>query len=623
MTIPGEVTVRVYEASRIASLNIFDTQSSYVKLKDGKGKKIRTKSILGGTAPRWTDDESNVLKMAVDDIANNSHLNVEVWNESQHKKNAKIDSVSIPVLPYAHTAIGIPKWHKLTKQGSLLFSVEFKPSETALDEYKALKKSDSKIDVSTIENQLVYHNMEPNARLELQYGDEIALHALGQRWMKFGSCMSTFFQKSKKCLQLSPRFDEQTKFRILGNETPNTTVKYGDRFHFECLNTPRVAVGTGSFEMLPANDIKKHGDVVQIGDPIYLSAVYAKTGTHVLGAEGESLHVFDPTIYISPHCPKVTFTITYPDGLVPPPVLSPTKTLGFKLTTFNVWMMPDKITTFANVSPKKMERAQLIPNALPDSDVVIFNEAFCHLARPVLLEAMKNIGYIYESPVVGHLVGRAQTKFLDGGVVIVSKFPIEDTDIMRFGGVCAGDDSLADKGVVYASIVKDGRRVHVFASHTQAWTTDIAVKKRQDQFRMMRNFIDEKCIPESEPVIVAGDFNVNKLLNDTNGEFTTMVNLLECHEPKTDVTEETNASFNAEKNPLAADGPSSDGVNERLDFILNCKHHLMPTQGSVKVNPIKASEAWHWNDTKGDFTDLSDHYPVTSNFTFTYNDAKE
>jgi len=277
--------------------------------------------------------------------------------------------------------------------------------------------------------------------------------------------------------------------------------------------------------------------------------------------------------------------------------------------------MPDKITAFADVSPKKNVRAQLIPNALPESDIVVFNEAFCHIARPILLETMKEHGYIYETPIVGHLVGKFQTKFLDSGVVIVSKYPILETDGFRFGGVCKGDDSLADKGVIYASILKEGRKIHVFASHTQAWTTDVAVKTRQDQFHMMRNFVDEKSIPSNEPVFIVGDFNVNKLLNNENGEYDEMLKILESDAPIEPDGQE--ASFDAENNPLAADGPSSDGVCERLDFILTCRHHLQPSKSMAIIKPIKSKMAWTW-DKKGEFHDLSDHYPLTSDFTFKY-----
>lgn len=435
--------------------------------------------------------------------------------------------------------------------------------------------------------------------------------------------MRTHFQKNKKCLQLTSHrvVDSSTRWTIGGHEH-DAPLTYGARFHLVDQNNTRVTVGTGNFALLPV-DLKQRqrGDNVLYGDAVYLQCIFAKTGAQTLGCEGESLHVFDPTIYLSAQSPKVAFTITYDDGLLKRPnnTHANANSIDLKLTTYNVWMMPDKITTFANVSPKKCERAQLIPDALPDSDVVIFNEAFCHVARPILLEAMKDKGFYYETPVVGHLVGRARAKFLDGGVVLVSKYPIEKTDTMRFGGVCHGDDALADKGVVYARVLKHGRRVHVFASHTQAWTSAVAVKTRQDQFRMMRHFMDEMAIPANEPVIVAGDFNVNQLLDNENHECAQMLEILECDEPETSPDQTTNASFDADNNPLAADGPSSDGVCERLDFILTCQHHLKPTQACVQVHPIQAREKWHWEAKNKDFYDLSDHYPVTSEFRFDFN----
>ena len=227
---------------------------------------------------------------------------------------------------------------------------------------------------------------------------------------------------------------------------------------------------------------------------------------------------------------------------------------------------------------------------------------------------MKERGYVYEAPVVGHLVGKLQAKFLDSGVVVVSKYPILKTDALRFGSVCQGDDALADKGCCYAEILKDGQKVHVFASHTQAWTTDVAIRTRHSQFHMMRNFVDECAIPMNEPVFVVGDFNVNALLNATNHEYDEMLAILECSAPDEN-SAEFQPSFDAEQNPLAADGPSSDGVSERLDFILTCAHHLSPKEASVRVIPVHSTRAWTW-DKKGDFHDLSDHYPVTSEFVF-------
>lgn len=616
-TFPGIAIVKVYEGSRIRNTSsIFDSQMGYVKIKCN-GRKARTLAISGGSAPRWNEEHENELRLEVDDIK--VKISVEIWNENRRGKNFKIDAVLVPLEPYALTfGMATPRWHKLALEGSLLFSVGFEPDPSVEVVYSAVQKFRPKraADPTAIDHAVRYHTDDaPDA---VRYGDEICMHALGKRWVKYGSCMRTHLQRSKKCLQLTQNLDDYARFKICGDEDKRI-ISYGCRFQLDRMNAEdKVNVGTGLFQLLPVDpNEQKNGQPILYGDSCYLQAYYAKIGGQTLGAEGQSQHVFDPTIYISPHCPKVAFTLTYRDGLLKNPHMPPVGELQFKLTTYNVWMMPDKITLFANVSPKKCERAQLIPEALPDSDVVVFNEAFCHISRPILLEAMKEKGFYFESPVVGHLVGRIQAKFLDGGIVLVSRYPILETDIMLFGGVSHGDDSLADKGVVYACIAKEGRRVHVFASHTQAWTSAIAMKIRQAQFRMLRNFIDEKEIPANEPVIVAGDFNVNKLLDTQNHEYATMMDILECTEPNTE-NPQVFASFDATNNPLAKSGPSSDGIDERLDYILNCAHHLQPAEATVTILPIKAKAPWHWDKKAQDFKDLSDHYPVTSSFSFSY-----
>lgn len=121
------------------------------------------------------------------------------------------------------------------------------------------------------------------------------------------------------------------------------------------------------------------------------------------------------------------------------------------MITYNVWMMPDRVTNFAHsVSPAKEERARRIALALPLVDVVIFQEAFCVRGRTILLDAMAQRGYIYHTPVVGRV--ESGIRPLDGGVVLVSRFPIVEFETRKFGRCCVGDDRLADKGVLYAKL---------------------------------------------------------------------------------------------------------------------------------------------------------------------------
>ncbi|GMF24153.1 unnamed protein product [Phytophthora lilii] len=307
---------------------------------------------------------------------------------------------------------------------------------------------------------------------------------------------------------------------------------------------------------------------------------------------------------------------------------------SFKLRVmvYNVWLLPSIVTSFnEKISPWASQRASAIPRCLAslDVDVVLFCEAFCSTAREKLVSGMKSQGFIYETKVVGDASLLGSKKAIDGGCFAMSKYPLGGCEEITFGNVASGEDRYADKGVIYFQVrIPVSSRlgcdviqnVHVVGTHLQAWETPVAVATRNCQITLIREFVDSLHLPKDDPVIFAGDLNVNKHANGAQspeGEYTTMLDLLDVHEPELSAKSPI-YSFDPHTNSLAVDGPSSGGITERLDYIMLERSHRQPIAASTEVVQLKATR--HWAPPRGVLdevlVDLSDHYPVVADLHF-------
>jgi len=103
---------------------------------------------------------------------------------------------------------------------------------------------------------------------------------------------------------------------------------------------------------------------------------------------------------------------------------------------------------------------------------------------------------------------------LNGGVQIFSRFPLDTTETRVF---ChrvelKGTDRLARKGFAYARITLPDPKlphVHLVGTHLQAWEDRKSVDMRLKEVAHIRRFLQGLHIPSHEPVLVAGDLNVD------------------------------------------------------------------------------------------------------------------
>jgi len=262
---------------------------------------------------------------------------------------------------------------------------------------------------------------------------------------------------------------------------------------------------------------------------------------------------------------------------------------SFSVLTYNTYYLPEAY--FANDAAL---RATLLleQGVLWGYDAIVFQELFDERARTILLRGLAD-AYPYRTPIVGSRHGLLPA----GGVLIVSRWPIEVSAQTTFGAICASVDCLADKGIVYARIRKGSRRYHLFGTHAQSGDEDRFQSVREAQFELFHDFLAAQEIPAAEAVILAGDFNVDGY--DTT-RFRTSLRLLGATAV---IPAGGDYSWDGPGNILA-----TGRQQQLLDHLLLAAPHLQPLLARAEVLRAR-SERYEPRD-------LSDHHPVSAQLLF-------
>jgi len=232
---------------------------------------------------------------------------------------------------------------------------------------------------------------------------------------------------------------------------------------------------------------------------------------------------------------------------------------------------------------------------------------------------------------------------VDGGLMILSKYPIIAASGFTFSDQAGVAEEFSNKGALYARIQLSPDRpelncyVHVFNTHLAAGN---ARKQRQTQLNELREFI-KKCTedpqnkgePDGNPVIICGDFNIiggseeYKSLKDTLKVVDAWRKAKGDTEDHTSATWVGNQKLKEEvpwgnKNVLATEG----GKYQRLDYILyqifqpEAKQPpLTLVLESIAREPAqRRAEKYPW----GGYT-VSDHLGVGAQFKITPAEASK
>ncbi|MGX9521118.1 sphingomyelin phosphodiesterase [Vibrio mediterranei] len=262
---------------------------------------------------------------------------------------------------------------------------------------------------------------------------------------------------------------------------------------------------------------------------------------------------------------------------------------NLKLMTYNIWALPA-------IASHIGDRYELIPEYVKGYDVLALQEVFASGRDAFLRELAK------EYPYQTKMLDKEGINIYDGGVIIVSRYPIVNEAQYVFPD-CSGTDCFADKGVNYAEVIKGGQAYHVFATHTASFDTDTARDYRQRQFKQIRALAQSLDIPANEAVIYSGDFNVNKL--KFPDDYQQMMTNLNVSEPQ--YSGYTASTFDPRINDFAG-GALSGGANvEYLDYVMVSNEYGTKSYNDNRVDVPRTTDENLWKHYN-----LSDHFPVTA-----------
>ncbi|MGP3948749.1 sphingomyelin phosphodiesterase [Streptomyces sp. 7N604] len=284
-----------------------------------------------------------------------------------------------------------------------------------------------------------------------------------------------------------------------------------------------------------------------------------------------------------------------------------------RVLTHNVMFLPKVVADYATET-----RADLIASSdyIRGHDVVVLEEMFDDGPSDRLLAKLAD-QYPYRTPVLGRsrsgwdqTAGQYQEhRPEDGGVVVLSKWPIRQRVQYIYGRAC-GADGLSNKGFVFTELDIRGTPVYVVGTHVQAddpvCLPGQAASIRASQFRQMDAFLDARRIPADRQVIVTGDLNVNRY----GPEYTTMLKNLGVAAP--DQFTGHRYSYDPATNSITADRDSPFGTRQQLDYVLHRNGHAPPADWANNTQLVHSPE-WTVPRPGGTsrFNDYSDHYPVT------------
>ncbi|GHB31718.1 hypothetical protein GCM10010331_18010 [Streptomyces xanthochromogenes] len=308
------------------------------------------------------------------------------------------------------------------------------------------------------------------------------------------------------------------------------------------------------------------------------------------------------------------------------------RVVNYNAMLLSKWMTLDN-SQFAN---QDRVRAMLDNGFLDGQDVVVLEELFNVDTSKQLLDGLYEKGYRYQTRVVGaskwsgthgrdwdaeHINGGGLE---NGGVAVVSRYPIDVAEQQVFAKGCAADKH-AQKGFAYAKINKGGQVFHVVGTHPQATDSGCGTRKdaaavRATQFKEIDGFLSGKEqrgeAGSTEPVLLVGDFNVDR----ATSEYREMLTQLHATDGRRSGEPH---SFDPKNNELARirypDDPPED-----LDFALQRQGHaqlrewagevVRPRAGSVLTVEGRTGPGGIF--VKDQVRDLSDHYALAASGRF-------
>ena len=301
------------------------------------------------------------------------------------------------------------------------------------------------------------------------------------------------------------------------------------------------------------------------------------------------------------------------------------------LMSYNVMFVPS-ILVFER---DQLTRAHLLTQArfLRTSDILCLQEVFQTKPSTILLDAL-NVTYSYRTAVLGNEdeherwnetwndhINQSPWKFVGGGVLILSKWPIVYAVQYFYKNACSAH-RFVRTGFVYAKILygNSSKVIHVFGTHLQPNDYRGCYqygegKIREKQMEELNEFYQSRNIPREELLFILGDFNINKY---NTKQYETMLDILNVH-PQNLYSSSQVCSWDSLFNGMT----NARHGSQLLDYIFVHRNHSPSNWHWWNlITDRMASKQWHllgrnhsfYNPRNLPLLELSDHYPVMGFF---------
>jgi exonuclease III len=300
--------------------------------------------------------------------------------------------------------------------------------------------------------------------------------------------------------------------------------------------------------------------------------------------------------------------------------------MDFSIATYNLCLFVAPPISFNGAYARSVRLADAFYSAVKDVDVIILQELVVH--REAVLKTF--LHHVHHTKVVNSNILSNNIRFVSSGLAIVSRFPIVKERSYIFNGPTYHLEALCSKGVIYAKIQTPAGYIHVFNTHTNAWTTPKAFAARESQCQQIGIFIKSMEIPKEEHVFFGGDINMCIYEHGLAAEnLCTMLGGCKFYKPDevsfstdpltntlvgTDDAKEyaTRSRLNGCYEEFLEIGQCLCCPRQLLDLIGTMACYSKPTDISFEVVPVKtrAPFAVHLNILNvKNISDVSDHYP--------------